>query len=65
VTQKQGAKRPDFQAFARSKGASDLMVPADIMVVDKLPVLGSGKVDNLAVASLVREHFAAKTAAAE
>src|SRR5205807_2678330 len=27
VTQKQGAKRSDFQAYAKAKGASDLMIP--------------------------------------
>jgi hypothetical protein len=34
-------------------------------VLDKLPMLGSGKVDNLAVTKLVREQAAAKAAAAE
>ena len=33
-----------FQAYAKSKGASDLMIPAEIMIV-KLPLLGSGKVE--------------------
>jgi acyl-[acyl-carrier-protein]-phospholipid O-acyltransferase/long-chain-fatty-acid--[acyl-carrier-protein] ligase len=64
VTQKQGAKRADFQAFARQKGASDLMIPADVLVVDKVPVLGSGKLDYVGVANLVREHAAARAAVA-
>jgi acyl-[acyl-carrier-protein]-phospholipid O-acyltransferase/long-chain-fatty-acid--[acyl-carrier-protein] ligase len=55
VTQKQGARRADFQAFARSHGASELMVPADVLVVDKVPVLGSGKLDYVGVTKLVRE----------
>ena len=59
VTEKRGAKRADFQAFARTRGASDLMVPAEIIVVDKVPVLGSGKLDNLSVGRLVRESVAA------
>jgi acyl-[acyl-carrier-protein]-phospholipid O-acyltransferase/long-chain-fatty-acid--[acyl-carrier-protein] ligase len=65
VTQKRGATRPEFMAYAKAQHASDLMIPAEVIVVDKLPLLGSGKVDNLAVTKLVRDHAAAKTAAAE
>jgi acyl-[acyl-carrier-protein]-phospholipid O-acyltransferase/long-chain-fatty-acid--[acyl-carrier-protein] ligase len=59
VTQKQGASRSEFQAFARSRGASELMTPAEIVIMDKLPLLGSGKVDNMAVTKLVKERAAA------
>jgi acyl-[acyl-carrier-protein]-phospholipid O-acyltransferase/long-chain-fatty-acid--[acyl-carrier-protein] ligase len=61
VTEKEGATRPAFQAFAKAKGASDLMAPAEVMVVDKLPVLGSGKADFVSVARLVmgRQQVAA------
>jgi acyl-[acyl-carrier-protein]-phospholipid O-acyltransferase/long-chain-fatty-acid--[acyl-carrier-protein] ligase len=65
VTDKKGATRSDFMAFARSKHASELMLPAEIIVLDKLPMLGSGKVDNLAIAKFVLEQAAAKAAAAE
>jgi len=65
VTDQRDAKRSDFQAFARSKGASDLLTPAEILIVDKMPVLGSGKVDYVAATRLVEERFAARTAAAE
>lgn len=66
VTQKPGAKRADFQSFAKTKGASDLMIPSDILVVDHVPVLGSGKLDYAGVTNLVREQAAARaTAAAE
>jgi acyl-[acyl-carrier-protein]-phospholipid O-acyltransferase/long-chain-fatty-acid--[acyl-carrier-protein] ligase len=64
VTQKQGAKRPDFQAFAKSKGASDLMIPGEILLVEHVPVLGSGKLDYVGVASLVQNMMAARTAVA-
>jgi acyl-[acyl-carrier-protein]-phospholipid O-acyltransferase / long-chain-fatty-acid--[acyl-carrier-protein] ligase len=64
VTEKPGAKRADFQSFAKSRGASDLMVPSDILVVDKVPVLGSGKLDYVGVANLVREHASARAAVA-
>jgi acyl-[acyl-carrier-protein]-phospholipid O-acyltransferase/long-chain-fatty-acid--[acyl-carrier-protein] ligase len=65
VTDKHGATRSDFIAYARLKHASELMFPAEVIVLDKLPMLGSGKVDNLAVAKFVREQAAAKAAAAE
>jgi acyl-[acyl-carrier-protein]-phospholipid O-acyltransferase / long-chain-fatty-acid--[acyl-carrier-protein] ligase len=59
VTQQKDASRSAFQAFARSRGASDLMVPAEIVHLDKLPLLGTGKVDNMTVTRLVKERFAA------
>jgi len=58
VTQKATATRPEFQAFAKSKGAAELMVPAEILVVEKVPLLGSGKLDYPAIAALVRDRFA-------
>ncbi|MGA2942927.1 MAG: acyl-[ACP]--phospholipid O-acyltransferase [Xanthobacteraceae bacterium] len=65
LTDKKSATRSDFMAFARSKHASELMLPAEVIVLDKLPMLGSGKVDNLAIAKFVQEQAAAKAAAAE
>jgi len=65
VTDKHGATRADFMAYARSKHAAELMFPAEVIVLDKLPLLGSGKVDQLAVDKFVREQAAAKAAAAE
>jgi acyl-[acyl-carrier-protein]-phospholipid O-acyltransferase/long-chain-fatty-acid--[acyl-carrier-protein] ligase len=62
VTQKRGAKRADFQAFAKGKGASDLMIPAEILEVDRVPVLGSGKLDYVGVTRLVRETLAGRVA---
>jgi acyl-[acyl-carrier-protein]-phospholipid O-acyltransferase/long-chain-fatty-acid--[acyl-carrier-protein] ligase len=55
VTQKKDASRVEFQSFARSHGASELMTPAEIIHVGKLPLLGSGKVDLVAVTNMVRE----------
>ena len=59
VTQKKNASRSEFQAFARSRGASELMTPSEIVEMEKIPLLGSGKVDNVSVAKLVRERAAA------
>jgi acyl-[acyl-carrier-protein]-phospholipid O-acyltransferase / long-chain-fatty-acid--[acyl-carrier-protein] ligase len=65
VTDKHGATRSEFMTYARSKHASELMLPAEVVVLDKLPMLGSGKVDQLAVDKFVREQAASKAAAAE
>jgi len=61
VSEKEDATRSAFQAYAKARGASDLMAPAEVMVVDKLPVLGSGKADLVSVARLVmgRQRVAA------
>jgi acyl-[acyl-carrier-protein]-phospholipid O-acyltransferase/long-chain-fatty-acid--[acyl-carrier-protein] ligase len=56
VTQQKGATRSEFQRFARAKHASELMLPSEVWVVDKLPLLGSGKVDMVALAKLVEER---------
>ena len=63
VTEAEDATRSDFLAFAKSKGASDLMVPAEILA-DKVPVLGSGKVDFVGVTKMVRDRAAGASQAA-
>ena len=65
VTDKHGATRSEFIAYARSKHASELMLPGEVVVLDKLPMLGSGKVDQLAIDKFVHDQAAAKAAAAE
>jgi acyl-[acyl-carrier-protein]-phospholipid O-acyltransferase/long-chain-fatty-acid--[acyl-carrier-protein] ligase len=65
VTDKSGATRQEFQAYAKRKHASDLMIPGEVIPLDKLPVLGSGKVDHLAVQKFVRKQAAAKATAAD
>ena len=60
VTQQKNATRAEFQTFAKARHASDLMIPSEVWVLDKLPVLGSGKVDQMSVAILVQERLAAK-----
>jgi len=60
LTQQKGAARAEFQSFAKAKHASDLMIPSEVWVFDKLPVLGTGKVDMMALGKLVEERLAAK-----
>lgn len=63
VTQQKDATRAAFQAFAKSKGAADLMIPAEVMVVPAVPVLGSGKLDFAGISRLVKERAQAPVAA--
>jgi acyl-[acyl-carrier-protein]-phospholipid O-acyltransferase / long-chain-fatty-acid--[acyl-carrier-protein] ligase len=56
VTTKSDAKRMDLAAFVRARGASEMAVPAEVLVLDKLPLLGSGKIDNVTLTNLVRER---------
>jgi acyl-[acyl-carrier-protein]-phospholipid O-acyltransferase/long-chain-fatty-acid--[acyl-carrier-protein] ligase len=56
ITQQKDATRSQFQTYAREHGASDLMMPSEILILDKMPMLGSGKVDLLILAKLVLER---------
>jgi acyl-[acyl-carrier-protein]-phospholipid O-acyltransferase/long-chain-fatty-acid--[acyl-carrier-protein] ligase len=61
VTQQKGGSRAEFQSFAKSKHSSELMIPSEVWVLEKLPLLGSGKVDIVAVEKLVAERVASAT----
>ncbi|WP_229729170.1 acyl-[ACP]--phospholipid O-acyltransferase [Agaricicola taiwanensis] len=63
VTERKDATKGDFQVFAKSRGAADLTVPSEVLVVPAVPVLGSGKLDFAGVNRMVRE-MAADSAAA-
>jgi acyl-[acyl-carrier-protein]-phospholipid O-acyltransferase/long-chain-fatty-acid--[acyl-carrier-protein] ligase len=60
VTQKKDAVRSEFMAFAKARHAADLMIPSEVIVMEKLPLLGSGKVDLISLATLVRAQVAAR-----
>ncbi|TIV37696.1 MAG: acyl-[ACP]--phospholipid O-acyltransferase [Mesorhizobium sp.] len=64
ITEAAGATRADFLAFAKANGAMDLMVPAEVRVVPKVPVLGSGKLDFAGVTRMVRGEEELKVKAA-
>ncbi|MFN0218636.1 MAG: acyl-[ACP]--phospholipid O-acyltransferase [Hyphomicrobium sp.] len=64
LTTDPGCTREAFSQFAKRKGANELMVPADILVVDKIPLLGSGKPDYVAALQIAKARSSAKSAAA-
>jgi acyl-[acyl-carrier-protein]-phospholipid O-acyltransferase / long-chain-fatty-acid--[acyl-carrier-protein] ligase len=53
-----GATRVEVQAWLKIKGASAIMVPHVVVVLDAIPLLGSGKTDYIALARLLREKGA-------
>jgi acyl-[acyl-carrier-protein]-phospholipid O-acyltransferase/long-chain-fatty-acid--[acyl-carrier-protein] ligase len=63
VTDRPDATRLDLGTFARQRGASELMVPSEVIVAPELPLLGSGKVDHLAVARMVSDVLSPRATA--
>jgi acyl-[acyl-carrier-protein]-phospholipid O-acyltransferase/long-chain-fatty-acid--[acyl-carrier-protein] ligase len=55
VTTNPDATRGDFDAYAKSHGVAAISVPAKVLVVKEVPVLGTGKTDFRGVAALVQE----------
>ena len=64
ATTKQGATRAEVQAHMKARGATELMMPAEIMIVDALPLLGSGKTDYVELDKMVRAKFLAQSGVA-
>ncbi|MFH0298615.1 acyl-[ACP]--phospholipid O-acyltransferase [Bradyrhizobium sp. 31Argb] len=65
LTTQRDAERSAMQRQAKATGASELAVPADIRVVDKVPLLGSGKTDYVAAIAFAKELAAAAPPPAE
>jgi acyl-[acyl-carrier-protein]-phospholipid O-acyltransferase/long-chain-fatty-acid--[acyl-carrier-protein] ligase len=62
VSERPDADLPAFQRFAKGRGLSEIMLPRTTLFVEKLPMLGSGKIDNTAVTQLA---LAAKASRSE
>ncbi|WP_336485826.1 acyl-[ACP]--phospholipid O-acyltransferase [Methylobacterium nigriterrae] len=62
-TERKGATRAEYQAFARGRGATEIAIPAEVVVLERIPMLGTGKVDQVGVARLARERAEAVEAA--
>jgi acyl-[acyl-carrier-protein]-phospholipid O-acyltransferase/long-chain-fatty-acid--[acyl-carrier-protein] ligase len=58
LTQEKGASRAAFQQFAKARGAADFMIPSEVLVVEALPLLGSGKLDFAGVTKLAEARCA-------
>ena len=56
VTTQTPARKEELIAYSRRYGATDMMIPDDIVNVEAIPVLGSGKVDYAAATRLVAGH---------
>ncbi len=63
VTTQPNVRRADVQARMKELGATELMVPAEILTVDALPLLGSGKTDYVELNRQVRAQVASQGAA--
>jgi acyl-[acyl-carrier-protein]-phospholipid O-acyltransferase/long-chain-fatty-acid--[acyl-carrier-protein] ligase len=57
VTTKQPAVLDELRRYSRSFGATELMVPQDIVSVEQIPVLGSGKTDYVSAEKLAAERL--------
>jgi acyl-[acyl-carrier-protein]-phospholipid O-acyltransferase / long-chain-fatty-acid--[acyl-carrier-protein] ligase len=58
ATTKPGATRAEVQAWMKTKGASEIMHPSSIVVLDAIPLLGSGKTNYAALAKELRDSGA-------
>ena len=56
LTTEKNAERSAMQAQAKTIGASELTVPAAILVIDKVPLLGTGKTDYVTATTMAREQ---------
>ncbi len=55
-------QRADLVKFAKERGATELLLPAEILVVEKIPLLGSGKPDFIQATKIASERIAARGA---
>ena len=55
ATTKAGATRAEVQAWLKIKGASELMAPAAVLVLEALPLMGSGKTDYMKLTQIARD----------
>jgi acyl-[acyl-carrier-protein]-phospholipid O-acyltransferase/long-chain-fatty-acid--[acyl-carrier-protein] ligase len=53
LTTNQGAERSTLSAMAHKNGIAEISVPRRIVSIDKMPVLGTGKIDYVAAGKLV------------
>lgn len=62
-TDHESATAEELQAWCKEHGASELAVPKRIVVIEEIPVLGSGKTDYVVLQRMAAERFAEQKAA--
>ncbi|KUM23916.1 2-acyl-glycerophospho-ethanolamine acyltransferase [Mesorhizobium loti] len=63
VTTADDASAEELRAFGKKAGAAELMVPNDIIKVEEIPVLGSGKTDYISARKLAIDRLGLSAAA--
>jgi acyl-[acyl-carrier-protein]-phospholipid O-acyltransferase/long-chain-fatty-acid--[acyl-carrier-protein] ligase len=63
VTTADDADPEELRAFGKKAGSAELMVPNDIVKVEEIPVLGSGKTDYVSTRKLAIEKLGLGVAA--
>ncbi len=53
VTEKSDASREPLLAYAKDQGIAEIMMPKTIRIVDRIPMLATGKLDYVGVGNLV------------
>jgi acyl-[acyl-carrier-protein]-phospholipid O-acyltransferase / long-chain-fatty-acid--[acyl-carrier-protein] ligase len=59
LTEQSDAARPPLVTYAKSKGAAENVIPSEVIVIDRIPLLGSGKTDIAAASKLANDPRAA------
>lgn len=54
VTAGRDVTRGELSAHLKAKGATELMIPAQVVSVDEIPLLGSGKIDHVKLQEIVQ-----------
>ena len=65
VTTSPQVQIPELLAFARAKGVAEIMVPRAVLVVPKIPMLATGKIDYPAVGRMLTETQGVEAATKE
>ena len=63
VTTRAGASRAEVQAWMKGQGSTELMFPSELIIIEALPLLGSGKTDYVELDRLVRSKLGLLTGA--
>lgn len=59
LTTRVAARKGEVAAYGRTRGASELMVPSEVIIIEQVPLLGSGKTDHVAARRLACARMSA------